>query len=67
MIPNKDELNVIKIYTHKGEAGTVYTNSRNPILFEIEKALYPTGMGSAVEESALFTQYKPGFPPLACV
>ncbi|KFV64827.1 Eukaryotic translation initiation factor 2D, partial [Dryobates pubescens] len=41
-IPNKEELNVIKIYSHKGEAVTVYTNSKNPILFEIERALYPT-------------------------
>ncbi|NXS74704.1 EIF2D factor, partial [Pandion haliaetus] len=41
-IPNKEELNVIKIYSHKGEAITVYMNNRNPILFEIEKALYPT-------------------------
>ena len=45
-IPNKEELNVIKIYSHKGEAVTVYMNNRNPILFEIEKALYPTGTGS---------------------
>lgn len=42
LIPNKEELNVIRIYTHKGEAVTVYADSRNPILFEIEKALYPT-------------------------
>ena len=48
-IPNKEELNVIKIYSHKGEAVTVYMNNRNPILFEIEKALYPTGMGSGLE------------------
>lgn len=48
-IPNKEELNVIKIYSHKGEAVTVYMNHRNPILFEIEKALYPTGMGSGLE------------------
>ncbi|XP_055675983.1 eukaryotic translation initiation factor 2D isoform X2 [Falco peregrinus] len=41
-IPNKEELNVIKIYCHKGEAVTVYMNNRNPVLFEIEKALYPT-------------------------
>ncbi|NXG20248.1 EIF2D factor, partial [Grallaria varia] len=41
-IPNKEELNVIKIYSHKGEAVTVYVNHRNPILFEVEKALYPT-------------------------
>ncbi|NXY88722.1 EIF2D factor, partial [Alcedo cyanopectus] len=42
LIPNKEELNVIKIYSHKGEAVTVYVNNRNPILFEVEKALYPT-------------------------
>ncbi|KAM9268384.1 eukaryotic translation initiation factor 2D isoform 2-T3 [Morus bassanus] len=41
-IPNKEELNVIKMHSHKGEAITVYMNNRNPILFEIEKALYPT-------------------------
>ncbi|NWR92922.1 EIF2D factor, partial [Furnarius figulus] len=41
-IPNKEELNVIKIYSHKGEAITVYMNHRNPILFEAEKVLYPT-------------------------
>ncbi|NXU54398.1 EIF2D factor, partial [Turnix velox] len=41
-IPNKEELNVIKIYSHKGEAITVYMNNRNPLLFEIEKTLYPT-------------------------
>ncbi|NXG43306.1 EIF2D factor, partial [Psilopogon haemacephalus] len=42
LIPNKEELNIIKIYSHKGEAVTVYTNNKNPILFEIERALYPT-------------------------
>ncbi|XP_068015731.1 eukaryotic translation initiation factor 2D [Melanerpes formicivorus] len=41
-IPNKEELNVIKIYSHKGEAVTVYTTSKNPILFEVERVLYPT-------------------------
>nr|XP_020666327.1 eukaryotic translation initiation factor 2D [Pogona vitticeps] len=42
ILPNKEELNVIKLYTHRGEALTVYANSRNPVLFEIEKTLYPT-------------------------
>lgn len=45
LVPNKEELNVIKIYSHKGEAITVYMNHRNPILFEVEKVLYPTGKG----------------------
>ncbi|XP_058675402.1 eukaryotic translation initiation factor 2D isoform X2 [Ammospiza caudacuta] len=42
LVPSKEELNVIKIYSHKGEAITVYMNHRNPILFEVEKVLYPT-------------------------
>ncbi|KAM5238606.1 eukaryotic translation initiation factor 2D isoform 1-T1 [Ctenodactylus gundi] len=41
LIPGKEELNVMKLYTHKGVAVTVYT-SGNPILFELEKNLYPT-------------------------
>lgn len=45
LVPNKEELNVIKIHSHKGEAITVYMNHRNPILFEVEKVLYPTGRG----------------------
>lgn len=43
VVPNKEELNVIKLYTHKGDAITVYANSRNPVMFEMEKTLYPTG------------------------
>ncbi|XP_056367118.1 eukaryotic translation initiation factor 2D isoform X2 [Oenanthe melanoleuca] len=42
LVPNKEELNVIKIHSHKGEAITVYMNHRNPVLFEVEKVLYPT-------------------------
>ncbi|XP_061488093.1 eukaryotic translation initiation factor 2D [Rhineura floridana] len=42
VVPNKEELNVIKLYTHKGEALTVYANGRIPVLFEMEKRLYPT-------------------------
>lgn len=49
LIPNKEELNVIKIYSHKGEAVTVYMNHRNPILFEVEKVLYPTGREKGLE------------------
>lgn len=49
LVPNKEELNVIKIFSHKGEAITVYMNHRNPILFEVEKVLYPTGRGKGLE------------------
>nr|XP_033773810.1 eukaryotic translation initiation factor 2D isoform X2 [Geotrypetes seraphini] len=41
-IPSKEELNLVKLYTHKGEAVTVYVQNRNPILFEVEGRLYPT-------------------------
>ncbi|XP_051059921.1 eukaryotic translation initiation factor 2D isoform X2 [Phodopus roborovskii] len=42
LIPGKEELNVVKLYAHKGEALTVYTRGGNPILFELERNLYPT-------------------------
>ncbi|KAM3841161.1 eukaryotic translation initiation factor 2D isoform 2-T3 [Vipera latastei] len=42
VVPMKEELNIIKIYTHKGETVTVYANGKNPILFEMEKMIYPT-------------------------
>uniref|UniRef100_A0A670I9J1 Eukaryotic translation initiation factor 2D n=1 Tax=Podarcis muralis TaxID=64176 RepID=A0A670I9J1_PODMU len=42
IVPNKEELNIIKLYAHKGDALTVYANGRIPVLFEMEKRLYPT-------------------------
>lgn len=42
LIPGKEELNVVKLYAHKGDSVTVYTSGANPILFELEKNLYPT-------------------------
>lgn len=46
LIPGKEELNVVKLYAHKGDAVTVYMSAGNPILFDLEKHLYPTGMGT---------------------
>lgn len=46
LIPGKEELNVVKLYAHKGDAVTVYMGGANPILFELEKNLYPTGMAT---------------------
>lgn len=43
LIPNKEELNVVKIYTHKGDSVTLYVLHKNPIFFEVERKLYPTG------------------------
>ncbi|XP_062854667.1 eukaryotic translation initiation factor 2D [Trichomycterus rosablanca] len=42
LIPNKDELNVVKVYAHKGDAVTVYVLHKNPVFFQLEKQLYPT-------------------------
>ncbi|XP_074178500.1 eukaryotic translation initiation factor 2D isoform X2 [Rhinolophus sinicus] len=42
LVPGKEELNVVKLYTHRGEAVTVYVSGGNPVLFELEKNLYPT-------------------------
>ncbi|XP_055974925.1 eukaryotic translation initiation factor 2D [Sorex fumeus] len=42
LVPGKEELNIVKLYTHKGTAVTVYMSGGNPILFELEKNLYPT-------------------------
>ncbi|XP_041052307.1 eukaryotic translation initiation factor 2D isoform X1 [Carcharodon carcharias] len=42
LIPNKEELNVVKMYLHKGEVVTAYVLNKNPIFFELGKRLYPT-------------------------
>ncbi|KAK7812494.1 hypothetical protein U0070_020774 [Myodes glareolus] len=44
LIPGKEELNVMKLYAHKGDTVTVYMSGGNPILFELEKNLYPTDL-----------------------
>nr|XP_020441097.1 eukaryotic translation initiation factor 2D [Monopterus albus] len=42
LVPNKEELNVVKIYAHKGDAVKLYVLHKNPLFFELEKQLYPT-------------------------
>ncbi|XP_048081416.1 eukaryotic translation initiation factor 2D isoform X2 [Ursus arctos] len=42
LVPGKEELNILKLYAHRGDAVTVYVCGGNPILFELEKNLYPT-------------------------
>uniref|UniRef100_A0A667XWW0 Eukaryotic translation initiation factor 2D n=1 Tax=Myripristis murdjan TaxID=586833 RepID=A0A667XWW0_9TELE len=42
LVPNKEDLNVVKIYAHKGDAVTLYVLHKNPVFFELEKRLYPT-------------------------
>ncbi|KAG8451381.1 hypothetical protein GDO86_003548 [Hymenochirus boettgeri] len=42
LMPSKEELNIVKVYVHKGDAVTIYVHIRNPIMFELERNLYPT-------------------------
>lgn len=51
LVPNKEELNVVKIYAHKGDAVTLYVLHKNPLFFEVEKRLYPTGGSSTLHWS----------------
>ncbi|XP_032734385.1 eukaryotic translation initiation factor 2D isoform X1 [Lontra canadensis] len=44
LVPGKEELNIVKLYAHRGDAVTVYVCGGNPILFELEKNLYPTDL-----------------------
>ena len=43
LLPNKEEMTVMKILTHGETLVTCYCLKKNPILFEIEGVLYPTG------------------------
>ncbi|KAG8589263.1 hypothetical protein GDO81_006323 [Engystomops pustulosus] len=42
LMPSKEELNIVKVYAHKGDSLTLYVHNKNPILFELERKLYPT-------------------------
>lgn len=44
LVPGKEDINIVKLYAHRGDAVTVYMSGGNPILFELERNLYPTGM-----------------------
>ncbi|XP_047696575.1 eukaryotic translation initiation factor 2D isoform X2 [Prionailurus viverrinus] len=44
LVPGKEELTIVKLYAHRGDAVTVYVSGGNPILFEVEKNLYPTDL-----------------------
>lgn len=46
IIPNKDDMSVMKIMTHSGQHVTAYTLNGSPIFFQVETQLYPTGLFS---------------------
>ncbi|XP_072886968.1 eukaryotic translation initiation factor 2D isoform X1 [Hemitrygon akajei] len=66
LIPNKEELNVVKIYLHKGEAVTVYVLNKNPIFFEMDKRFYPTvyALWTCPEMLVSFTTWPAVLPKL---
>ena len=43
VIPNKEDMTVMKIYTHSGENVMVYLLNKNPAFFELDRVVYPTG------------------------
>ena len=43
MIPQKEDMSVMKIYTHGGETAVVYVLKKNPIFFEVDDTIFPTG------------------------
>lgn len=43
IIPNKEEITVMKIMTHSGQNVTGYCLNGDPIFFEIEKRVIPSG------------------------
>lgn len=49
LVPSKEEVNVVKIYAHKGDTVTLYVLHKNPLFFELDKRLYPTGDSQALK------------------
>ncbi|XP_062921258.1 eukaryotic translation initiation factor 2D isoform X2 [Mobula hypostoma] len=66
LIPNKEDLNVMKMYLHKGEAVTVYVLNKNPIFFEMDKRFYPTvyALWTCPDLLASFTTWPAVLPKL---
>ena len=43
VVPNKEEMSVMKLYSHAGHNVIVYILIKTPIFFELEKEIFPTG------------------------
>jgi len=43
LVPNKEDITVIKLNTHAGSDVVVYSIHGNPAFFELDMVLYPTG------------------------
>ena len=44
IIPNKEEMTVTRIVTHSGQNITFYSVNGEPVFFESEKKILPTGI-----------------------
>ena len=44
LIPNKEEISVSRLVTHSEKNVTCYFLNKNPILFEVDEILLPTGI-----------------------
>ena len=51
MVPNKEEMSIMKVETHSGDVAFVYCLHKNPIFFEMKDNLFPTG------ENVLFSLF----------
>ncbi|XP_077981383.1 eukaryotic translation initiation factor 2D-like [Glandiceps talaboti] len=67
IIPNKEEMTIMKLYTHAGDNVIVYCLHKNPVFFEVEKKLYPTVYTVWTYQNLvpLFTTWPPVFNNLA--
>ena len=43
LVPNKEEMTVMKVYTHSGVNVVVYCLGKTPIFFDVDGTVYPTG------------------------
>uniref|UniRef100_A0A8C7D8M4 Uncharacterized protein n=1 Tax=Oncorhynchus kisutch TaxID=8019 RepID=A0A8C7D8M4_ONCKI len=66
LVPDKEELNVVKIYAHKGDAVTLYVLHKNPVFFELENvATVNLSIPQVGFKSTSFTTWPPVLQKLA--
>ena len=53
IIPNKDDMTIAKLLTHGGKNVTLYCVAKNPVLFEFDQYLIPTGRQRLYIKSAV--------------
>jgi len=46
MFGSNEDVSVMKINTHGGQDAFIYFVQKNPVFFELDKIIYPTGLSS---------------------